>query len=128
MPKPPGDDRPPRDASTLIADLQVVASSKRPHKPHLLQQIAGPGAPSEHLLDLEEIVIGRSAQAQISIESGLLSRRHVLLRRSGPEYTCQDLDSSNGLYLNGIRAHSAVLRDGDLLQIGDVIFIFREGA
>jgi hypothetical protein len=30
------------------------------------------------------------------------------------------------VYLNGVRAHSAVLHDGDTLQIGDVVFVFHE--
>jgi pSer/pThr/pTyr-binding forkhead associated (FHA) protein len=115
------------DAKTLVGAARVLTNARQATKPFVLCQMAGPGAPREHRLDLEEMIVGRSLQAHISIDSGLLSRRHLALRRSGPEYTCQDLDSSNGLFLNGVRAHSAVLRDGDTLQIGDVVFVFREG-
>ena len=73
------------------------------------------------------MVVGRSVQVHISIDSGLISRRHIVLKRAGPEYSCEDLNSSNGMFLNGVKVHSAVLRDGDTLQIGDVVFVFREG-
>ena len=31
------------------------------------------------------------------------------------------------MYLNGVKAHSAVLHGGDTLQIGDVVLVFRRG-
>jgi len=48
-----------------------------------------------------------------------------LLERDG-EYSFVDLDSANGVYLNGVLAHAAVLREGDLLEFGEVAFIFHE--
>jgi pSer/pThr/pTyr-binding forkhead associated (FHA) protein len=38
-----------------------------------------------------------------------------------------DLESANGVYLNGVRVHSAGLFEGDTIQIGDVLLMFREG-
>ena len=37
-----------------------------------------------------------------------------------------DQNSANGVYLNGTKTHSAVLRDGDQLQLADVVLIYRE--
>ena len=121
-PRPTDEDEP-----TVVGDMQVVPSVRRNQKPFVLQQIEGPGSPRDYILDLDEIVIGRSSQAHISIDSGMISRRHMVLQRSGPEYSVSDLNSSNGVFLNGIKAHSAVLREGDTLQIGDVVLIYREG-
>ena len=58
----------------------------------------------------------------------LISRKHVVITKNGAEFRCRDLDSANGLYLNGVKAHSAVLHDGDAIQIGDVVFVFHEGS
>ncbi len=113
---------------TVVGDLPVVPSVRRQRTPFVLQQIEGPGAPRDYVLDLDEIVIGRSNQAHIAIDSSMISRRHMVLSRSGPEYTVSDLNSSNGVFLNGIKAHSAVLREGDTLQIGDVVLVYREGS
>jgi pSer/pThr/pTyr-binding forkhead associated (FHA) protein len=117
------------DEATTSAGIESpVPSARRPSKPHLLRQVQGPGAPRQYVLDLAEIVVGRSLQAHISVDSSLLSRRHILLKRSGPEFVCQDLDSKNGIYLNGVRVHSAVLREGDTLQLGDVVLVYDEGS
>jgi ABC transport system ATP-binding/permease protein len=88
--------------------------------------LVGVLAPRKLALLPTETVIGRGTQASIQIESSLLSRRHVAFRRSGPDVTCADLDSQNGVYVNGVKVHSALLHDGDTLQIGDVVLVFRE--
>ena len=100
----------------------------RPPAPHSLEQIRGPGAPSRRPLNADCVVIGRAADADISIESTGVSRRHFQIIRNGPEYVCEDCDSSNGVYLNGIRVNSAVLREGDVIQAGDVVFIYHDHA
>jgi pSer/pThr/pTyr-binding forkhead associated (FHA) protein len=125
--KPPGEQDRTLDSPTVIGPARVMPNPRQTATPSVLQQIGGPGAPRDHRLDLEEMVVGRSVQVHISIDSGLISRRHIALKRSGPEYVCEDLNSSNGMFLNGVKVHSAVLRDGDTLQIGDVVFVFREG-
>jgi pSer/pThr/pTyr-binding forkhead associated (FHA) protein len=56
-----------------------------------------------------------------------LSRSHLSLTFIDEEFVCHDLDSSNGVYLNGVRIHSATLRDGDQLQLGAIVLVYREG-
>ena len=51
-------------------------------------------------------VIGRSADADIRFLSSLVSRFHLSLEREEIELICRDLDSHNGLILNGIKVHS----------------------
>ncbi|HOU91070.1 MAG TPA: FHA domain-containing protein [Polyangiaceae bacterium] len=113
--------------ATKMVERGIGSRFEAARKPFLLLQVEGPGAPREVKLDLPEMVVGRSLQAHLAIESSLISRQHFALRRQGPDYVCVDLDSVNGLYLNGLRVHSAVLRDGDVLQIGDVVLLYREG-
>lgn len=117
-----------KEDPTIIGSQPVVPSVRQRKMPFLLQQIKGPGAPRDYVLDLDDIVVGRSTGAHIAIDSQLISRRHMRLTRSGAEFTCSDLDSANGVYLNGVKAHSAVLREGDTLQVGDVVFVYREGS
>ena len=38
-----------------------------------------------------------------------------------------DNDSHNGVFLNGVKVYSAVLRDGDVIQVADSIFVYSEG-
>ncbi len=100
---------------------------QRPAQPDVLAQLEGKGAPCEYVLDYDHITIGRSAAAHVQIQSSTVSRMHMELRRTGSELTCTDLDSHNGIYLNGVKIHSAVLRDGDVLHIGDNVFVYRKG-
>lgn len=91
-----------------------------------LEQIHGPGAPALYSLKSETTVIGRAVEANIRVNSLQVSRRHMTLTLVGGEHRCEDLRSRNGVYLNGIKIHSAVLREGDNIQVGDVVFIYHE--
>jgi pSer/pThr/pTyr-binding forkhead associated (FHA) protein len=112
--------------STMAGDVAIVAGLPTSRKLPTLEQVRGPGAPRRFGLALVETVVGRGTQANVTIDSALLSRRHVVFRRNGPEVTLADLESANGVYVNGVKAHSAVLHEGDTIQIGDVVFVLHE--
>lgn len=105
----------------------MVAGVERPATLPGLEMVRGAGAPKLWSLIGDETVIGRSNQVNICIESSLLSRRHAEIRRHGPEFRLTDLDSANGVFLNGVRVHSVGLHEGDTIQIGDAVFVFHEG-
>ncbi len=120
------------DEPTEVADLTVRRAIEPlapapPIEPCKLEQIRGPGAPNTFVIRSEDVVIGRSSTADIQIECADLSRHHMRLRIIDGVHHCEDQDSKNGLYLNGVRAHSATLIDGDLIQLGEVLLIFRAG-
>lgn len=94
---------------------------------HMLHMVEGPGAPRLISLFDERDVVGRSLEASIHIASGLLSREHMELLAIEGEVQARDLDSRNGVYLNGLRIHAVILRNGDVLQCGDVVFEYKEG-
>lgn len=94
---------------------------------YVLRQLQGPGAPRDLTLTRDEHVLGRSRAADLFVDSPELSRRHVRLTKDGNEYTLRDLASRNGVFLNGVRIHSAVLRGGDTLQMGNLTFLYLEG-
>ena len=114
------------EETTVDAHIGIIGL-KRGRRSHWLEQVKGPGAPAEYELPASDCIVGRSSEATISISSGLISRKHVCLFRDETEVRCEDMKSMNGLYLNGIKVHSAILRDGDTIQLGDVVFIFHEG-
>jgi pSer/pThr/pTyr-binding forkhead associated (FHA) protein len=72
------------------------------------------------------MVLGRSPQAQLILNSASLSRQHLRLEQRDGETYFFDLDSANGVFLNGVKAYSAILRDGDILELGDCAFVFHE--
>lgn len=112
--------------TTEISAVDFHPVSSQP-TPFSLQLVHGPGAPRHYRLDRQEIVLGRSSEADIQIESTDLSRKHLALRREHGQFSVHDLDSRNGVYLNGVRVHSATLFEGDNLQLGPVVLVFHEG-
>jgi hypothetical protein len=70
-------------------------------------------------LERAEIVLGRDSECDESLEGGRVSRKHARLSRSGPLWLVSDLDSKNGLFVNGRRVRSVVLEVGDVLRVGD---------
>ena len=91
-----------------------------------MQQIEGVGAPRKFILNKPEMVIGRDEKAHISLPSANVSRRHALIKCRPHEVSIHDFESRNGVFLNGIKVHSAVLRDGDIVQLADIVFEFYE--
>lgn len=111
----------------MVGGPRLATVNLREYRTARLEQTRGPGAPRNFDLSLPETIIGRSSSAHVCIDSSLISRKHMSLSKSGEQCTASDLNSSNGMYLNGVKVHSAVLHEGDQIQIGDVVFTFHEG-
>lgn len=81
----------------------------------------------EHNLANAISTIGRGVENDIVIVSKRVSREHARIRREGRKVFLEDLDSTNGTFLNDQRVLSAaVLRDGDRILIGDAAFQFHD--
>jgi len=75
-----------------------------------------------------EMVIGRLAEADISIDADSVSRRHARLCLGDEGWQLEDLGSTNGSFVNEERVDRRVLRDGDVIGIGACIMKFLSGA
>ena len=115
------------DETTKRVDVSPESLRRSTTSHTLIQTMAG-GGRRKHLLLSSETIIGRGVMADIIIESPDLSRRHLKVTVTPTEVRCVDLDSANGVFLNGLKIHSAVLRDGDVIQLGRVVFSFKEGS
>jgi pSer/pThr/pTyr-binding forkhead associated (FHA) protein len=72
-------------------------------------------------IDPRGTVVGRSAEADLSLASDHVSRRHFVVRERAGGYEVEDLGSRNGTLLNGeVVAGIRRLRDGDRLSAGGV--------
>jgi pSer/pThr/pTyr-binding forkhead associated (FHA) protein len=120
----PSDDDEVQGTREISVNIVPVATQPAPFSIHMVH---GPGAPRRFVLGRTDVVVGRSSESDIQIESNDLSRKHLRLTREHGQYTVIDLDSRNGVYLNGVRIHSAVLHEGDNLQLGSVVLVFHEG-
>ena len=75
----------------------------------------------QHDLELNEgtFAVGRNASCQLSLDDPLVSRRHAIFELSGNGVTLEDLNSRNGVIVNGHRIEAKVnLSVGDRILIG----------
>lgn len=73
-----------------------------------------------HLLELEKlpVVVGRAPEVELPIDDVAVSRRHAQLTKGPEGFSIEDLNSTNGVFVNGVRVSRQALRDGDRIQIG----------
>lgn len=67
-------------------------------------------------LDKNEISFGRRSDNDIVIDHPTISGHHGILRRDKDHFVVEDLNSTNGTFINGRRIKNGVLKDRD--QIG----------
>jgi pSer/pThr/pTyr-binding forkhead associated (FHA) protein len=75
-------------------------------------------------LKKRELVIGRGEDADIRVDNPLVSRRHALLAFRDSEWRLSDLDSVNGVYVNGELAEEHILKVGDRIELGPHVIVF----
>ncbi len=80
---------------------------------------------NRHTVDGKRAVIGRSKDCDVQLEDANVSRRHAELRQEGAAYWIVDLDSTNGLEVNGHRAKRMKLEHGDRVTLGSTEIVFR---
>jgi hypothetical protein len=70
-------------------------------------------------------LLGRGTSAEIRLEDPFASSRHARIVRQGDVLVIEDLDSTNGTYLNGDRLDGPQpLHPGDRIRIGDNEFCY----
>ena len=84
----------------------------------------GPNSGSRFLLDGELTTAGRHPQSDIFLDDVTVSRRHAEFRRKDSRFYIHDSGSLNGSYVNRERIDSAVLANGDEVQIGKFRLVF----
>jgi len=87
----------------------------------------GPNSGSRYALDEPLVTAGRHPESIIFLDDITVSRRHAEVRRVEGGYQVADVGSLNGTYLNRERVESAMLADGDELQIGTFKLLFLAG-
>ncbi|MBV9091485.1 MAG: ATP-binding cassette domain-containing protein [Mycobacteriaceae bacterium] len=76
---------------------------------------------------LGSITIGRATNNDIVIADVLASRHHATLVPSREGVEILDARSINGTFVNGARVDEALLREGDVVTIGNVDLVFHNG-
>jgi len=81
----------------------------------------------EYKLGKNPITVGRLPANTLEFKSDeRMSRRHFMIKPVPDGYILVDLDSVNGTYVNAKRVTEHLLKDGDKIQAGQTLFVFRE--
>src|SRR5712671_4705210 len=75
-------------------------------------------------VDKRRILLGRSRECDIQVEDPNVSRRHAELRQEGASYWIVDLESTNGIEVNGQRVQRGKLDSGDTFTVGSTEITF----
>jgi pSer/pThr/pTyr-binding forkhead associated (FHA) protein len=87
--------------------------------------VEGPGAGRQIELT-GPLVIGRDASADVVLDDGQISRRHARLTPSNGGVVVEDLESTNGTFVNQNEVQAPVeLRPGDELLVGVTVLQLR---
>ena len=125
------------DVANAVAELQWVEYAARPQPlgtPAAARMRGGrePAVPplarvlvAENGRTLQElpllpgrIIVGRTPDNDLQIESRFISRHHCQITTTGQASIIEDLNSTNGLYVRSQRVHRHYLRNGDVVLIG----------
>lgn len=91
------------------------------HRPDRLVVVVGPQPGQEFFLDREHFSMGRSEDADISVNHSSVSRFHAELFAVGnSRYEIIDKASANGIRINGQEVRRGFIEAGDALELGDV--------
>jgi len=81
--------------------------------------LPGKGAKS-YYLGAHEFSVGSSNNNDLIINDKTVSRKHCILKNNNKTLFIKDLNSKNGIFLNGEQIEESSLNDGDILLLGKV--------
>jgi pSer/pThr/pTyr-binding forkhead associated (FHA) protein len=88
----------------------------------------GPQPGQTFMLDQDSLTVGRDPQNDISISDPQISRQHARITRRGDQMVIEDVGSTNGTYVNGMRLSGPhTLASGDVIGLGDIVTLTYHG-
>jgi pSer/pThr/pTyr-binding forkhead associated (FHA) protein len=113
----------------LMDMAPTVQTPTQPGPPPLAAQVESPArlvvvssnfAGQEFVLDKAAVVIGRTDENDVVVNHRSISRHHAKIVREGGHYHIVDLQSANGVRVNGEEYGKVELRKGDHVDLGHV--------
>jgi pSer/pThr/pTyr-binding forkhead associated (FHA) protein len=84
--------------------------------------VSGRVAGQEFPLDQERLTLGRGPGVDVAFDDSAMSRQHAAIEFADERFRIQDLESTNGVLVNGDPVFSSSLGHGDRFQLGTVMF------
>jgi serine/threonine protein kinase len=71
-------------------------------------------------------LVGRDLKTSLRLRDLQASRKHFQIKTTNGEVLLEDLDSSNGTYVNGERVQATALKPNDKIQVGETLIFYLE--
>ena len=108
-----------RPAEELRAPSPTAASDTGSHTSHGKILVATDGRTVQEIpLRVGRIIVGRTADNDLQIDSRFVSRHHCQIITTTSSCVIEDLNSTNGIYVKSKRVRRHYLNDGDVVMIG----------
>jgi len=120
-----------REGGTLILPRPLGASDKKPAGDACLVNLHPPGPDIGRRIPLlnAQYIVGRDSEAEFVVSRSSVSSRHAQLRVDDTgNWWVEDLNSTNGTFVNEARIKSKQLSDSDQVRFGDAIYKFLSGS
>ena len=111
-------DEAPTSDQTMIFTVPAVRAPGA-----ILRAVSRDGRQREVRIDGTQLTIGRSPDNGLALDDARVSRHHARLRARHGMLVLSDLDSTNGVRVNGVRVAEVVLGVGDRIEIGDTVLV-----
>ncbi|MCV6967233.1 ABC transporter ATP-binding protein [Mycobacterium intermedium] len=118
----------PQPAPQIYRPAGPPPSSPRGGGATSMMRILRPGRGGGGDVPAGAIKIGRAEDNDIVIPEVLASRHHATLVPTANGTEIRDNRSINGTFVNGTRVESALLREGDVVTIGNIDLVFANGS
>src|SRR5688572_17678365 len=102
---------------TIVGERLSVAEPKGSQEEAYVIVIAGPNV-GEMFKVGHGGDIGRGSDVEFRLTDTEISRRHARIKRRGGDVLVEDLNSTNGTFVNGDQVELQKLNDGDKIQVG----------
>ncbi|MBP7689735.1 MAG: FHA domain-containing protein [Thermoflexales bacterium] len=99
---------PPIDGTQVVMLARATLSVRQPD-----------GRTRTIVLTREPLTIGRHPTNDVVIDIATVSAEHAIIENTDGQYRLTDRGSRNGTFVNGQRISIAMLKDGDIIRIGD---------
>jgi len=112
-----------KEEKTRVIDLKEIKSDPKNRHAYFIC-ISGKIAGKMFKVEQNEMLIGRSDDANIQIEDEGVSRKHAKITKlADGQIMIIDLGSTNGTFFNGTKISEHILKDGDKIQIGSTTIL-----
>lgn len=121
------------DTPPIVAPAGTTPAHSKQRRPPTQPYLTLADEPSSrYLLQAGQTSLGRSEENDLVIDEkfpnwATVSRRHAVIMQQGEDFYIQDLESRNGIRVEGRATVKNLLRDGWQVSIGGVEFVFHSG-